>query len=124
MTANDELKNTLEGLSHQPSGDKLMQAVVMTAGPGTKVLELTRSGSARTGIKAWVGSEPVVWLTTDRSALMPVTTGTHTATYEVVGSSGGSWSIRTTKPPGATGGASDTLPSGGRIVGQFRIVVP
>lgn len=66
MTTNDEPEITLEGLADEPSGDKLMQAVVMTAGSGTKMLELTRSGSARKGIKTWVESEPVLWLTTRR----------------------------------------------------------
>ena len=128
MSNNDdpdlELEKTIEKLADHPSGDKMMHAVVMTAGPGTRMLELTRSGPARRGIKAWVDGEMVVWLTTDRSALMPVTPGRLTATFEVRGQPGKQWRIRTTKPGGATGGANRTLPASGLMIGQFRIVVP
>lgn len=124
MITDDELNKTISQLPTQPSGDKIMQAVVMTTGPGTRLLELTRSGPARKGIKTWVENEPVVWLTNDRSAMMPVSPGQLTATYEVSGTAGQGWRIRTTKPSSATGGDSGTVPPAGKVIGQFLIVVP
>lgn len=114
-----ELQKTIEQLADTPSGEKMMNAVVMTTGSGAKMLELTRSGPGRKGIKTWVDGEMVVWLTTDRSALMPVTPGVLTATYEAR-TPGKSWRLQTSKPAGATGGTSGNGPK----IGQFRILIP
>ncbi|MCP3958419.1 MAG: hypothetical protein GY719_11250 [bacterium] len=115
----EEVEKTIEGFSDTPRGEKMMHAVVMTAGPGTRMLELTRSGPGRKGVSVWVDGNAVVWLTTDRSALMPVIPGVKTASYRA-STPGKSWRLRTTKPAGATGGTSGSGPK----IGQFRIVVP
>ena len=100
-----------------------MHAVVMTAGPGTRMLELTREGAARAGIKAWVDDEPVVWLTTDRSALMPVTPGTRIVTVEVTGKSGRDWEVFASKPDDVSGSTGGVL-AGSRDEAEFGAIVP
>ncbi len=122
----DLTKAAVAKLPSQPSGTKMMHAVVMSAGPGARLLELTRSGSARKGIEAWVEREPVVWLSTDRSALMPVTSGQPLVTFRVSGQPSRTWDIRVSKPDGATGGSNDTLPAAESqpVIGVFTIDLP
>lgn len=114
----------IANLPAQPSGDKMMQAVVMTAGPAARMLELTRTGAARKGVRAWVDDEPVTWLTTDRSALMPVKPGTRIVTLEISGKKGQDWFVFVSKPADASGSTGDDLPASGRDVAEFGAIIP
>lgn len=125
MAENKKPKN-LSALSSEPTGDTIRHAVVVSAGPGARLLELTRSGPGRRGVEAWVGPEPVVWLTTDRSALMPVSPGNHLVTFSVTGVEGRSWDLRVSLPASASGGSNGTVPpdSDQPLQGVFQASVP
>jgi hypothetical protein len=77
------------------------------------MMELTRAGTGRKGVSAEVGGHKVVWLTTDRSALIPVAAGDHLVTFSVTGVAGRTWSLWVSKPAGAQGGANGVVPDDG-----------
>lgn len=120
MTAKKKKPKKVVKLPKKPTGTRIRHAVVMSTGPGARMMELTRSGLGRKGVQAWVQSEPVVWLTTDRSALIPITPGQHLVTFSVSGVAGRPWDLRVTKPAGAVGGSNGTVPD----QGVFQSTIP
>jgi hypothetical protein len=92
-----------------------------TLGPGAALVQFRRSGSARLGLRAFIGSTTIQWQPDDRSVPIPMSSGVHTIGV-ALGVPAGTWSIRVVSPSGAVGGLNGTLPDDSQ--GVFDVSIP
>ncbi len=113
-------KDTAKPSSKAFSAKKAM-AHAFSLGVGAALVQFRRSGSARQGLRAFIGTTTIQWQPDDRSVPIPMSSGIHTIGV-AVGGPGGTWTIRVVSPAGATGGLNGTLPPSSQ--GVFDVSVP